>query len=194
MLVRRDLGGGHYVEWDDSAEFVDVGDRLVPPRFQAVLPPWDERVGMRITVEIRAGVPVCRRLEFEAAPDGRDLRPADLAINLDAVVEAMCASVTLHVVDENAAPSNLMIGANPETPFWDETVRRMRRARVGRPVKLSDERIQKAAEVYRTNVGDRPTEAVAAAFGVAHRTAAKYVMEARTRGFLPSTTPGKKQA
>jgi hypothetical protein len=194
MLVRRDLGGGHYVEWDDATEFVDVGERLVPPRFLAVLPPWDERVGMRVAIEVRAGVPVCRRLEFEAAPDGRDLRPADLAINLDAVVEAMCASVALHVVDESADPSGLVIGGNPDTPFWGETLREMRRARVGRPVKLSDERIQKAAEVYRANVGDRPTEAVAAAFGVAHRTAAKYVMEARARGFLPATTPGKKQA
>ena len=194
MLVKRDLGSGHYVEWDSSLEFVEVGDRLVPPRFHAVLPPWDERVGMRITIEVRAGAPVCRRLEFEAAPDGRDLRPADLAINLDTVVEAMCASVALQVVDENAEPPHLVVGGSPETPFWNETIRQMRRARVGRPVKLSDERINKAADIYRANVDGRPTEAVAAAFGVAHRTAAKYVMEARTRGFLPATSPGKKQA
>lgn len=194
MLVRRDLGNGHHVEWDNVAEFVAVGDRLLPPRIRAVLPPWDDDVGLRLTIEVRNGVPVCRQLEFVTSPEGRDLRKSDLAIDLDAVVEMMCAAVALQVVDADGESSAAVVGGSPQTPFWDGTVRQVRRARAGRPVRLTDERIRQAAEIYRANLDKRPTEAVAAAFGMAHRTAAKYVGEARARGFLPPTTPGKKQA
>ena len=41
---------------------------------------------------------------------------------------------------------------------------------------------------------DRPTEAVARSFGVSHRTAARYVQQARAAGHLPKTDPGKKKA
>lgn len=194
MLVKRNLGNGHYVEWDNSVEFVVVGDRLIPPRLQAVLPPWDDNIGLSLTIEVRNGAPVCRRLELMTTPSGRDLRASDLGINLDAVVEMMCAAVALQIVGDTDAQPHIVAGGNPQTPFWDETVRQMRQSRIGRPVRLTDERIRQAAEIYRANLDQRPTEAVAAAFGMAHRTAAKYVMEARVRGFLPPTTPGKKQA
>jgi hypothetical protein len=50
------------------------------------------------------------------------------------------------------------------------------------------------AEVYREHVSERPTEAVSRVFGVSHRTAARYVQQARESGHLPETTPGKRKA
>jgi hypothetical protein len=56
---------------------------------------------------------------------------------------------------------------------------------------VTDEHLQKVADVYR-GAEKAPTEAVAAHFqGVAHRTATRWVSEARKRGFLPPTTRGK---
>jgi DNA-binding transcriptional regulator LsrR (DeoR family) len=69
----------------------------------------------------------------------------------------------------------------------------VRRARSGRPC-ISRERLQKVAEIYREHIDDRPTEAVSRTFGISHRTAARYVQQARESGLLPDTTPGKRKA
>jgi len=45
--------------------------------------------------------------------------------------------------------------------------------------------------VYRANVNDRPTEAVAEHFGRQHRTATQYIKRARERGFLGPAIKGK---
>ena len=70
----------------------------------------------------------------------------------------------------------------------------IRRARSGRPRAVTPERLRKVAEVYRQHFADRPTEAVARSFGVSHRTAARYIRQARDAGHLPETDPGKTKA
>jgi hypothetical protein len=60
-------------------------------------------------------------------------------------------------------------------PVDDYTaLRDIQRIRSGRS-RMSVERLQKIADVYRQHVDDRPTEAVARAFGVSHRTSFIYV-------------------
>jgi transposase-like protein len=55
-------------------------------------------------------------------------------------------------------------------------------------------RRQDVADIYRQHIDDRPTEAVSRAFGKSHRTAARWVQQAREAGLLPDTTPGKRKA
>lgn len=56
---------------------------------------------------------------------------------------------------------------------------------------ITDELLREVADVYRANVDDRPTIAVAEHFGRQHRTAALYVKKARERGFLGAAAVGK---
>lgn len=55
---------------------------------------------------------------------------------------------------------------------------------------IRDERV---AEIFREHVGGAPTQAVAALLGVASRTAARRVQQARDAGLLPATKQGKKK-
>ena len=68
----------------------------------------------------------------------------------------------------------------------------VRRARKGGR-KVTSAFLERVAEVYRNNVGNKPTEAVAVAFGIKHSTAAEYVRRARAapHHYLPPTTRGK---
>ncbi|WP_414688638.1 DUF6214 family protein [Mycobacterium sp.] len=81
-------------------------------------------------------------------------------------------------------------------PDWEvdrkSAVANARRTRKGRPRGSVD--LEKIADIYRMHLNDRPTDAVSRAFGKSHRTAARYVGEARRAGLLPPTTPGRKNA
>lgn len=61
-------------------------------------------------------------------------------------------------------------------------------------LRTARERLQEVDETYHEHIDDRPTEAVSHAFGISHRTAARYVQQARESGLLPDTTPGKRKA
>ncbi|MGH3475325.1 MAG: hypothetical protein ACRDQD_00645 [Nocardioidaceae bacterium] len=66
-----------------------------------------------------------------------------------------------------------------------------RQARAARKVEITDDLLREVAGIYRANVTDRPTEAVAEHFDKAHRTAARYIELAREAGFLGAATRGK---
>ena len=51
--------------------------------------------------------------------------------------------------------------------------------------------LDRVARVYR-QAPSRPTEAVAAEFGVAHRTASRYAQRPREAGLLPPSAHGRK--
>jgi hypothetical protein len=66
--------------------------------------------------------------------------------------------------------------------------------RSGQKRRITGDFLRQVAEVYRTNIGHAPTEAVARTFGVKHRQATDYVRQARDRGFLPPTKQGRAKA
>ncbi len=72
-----------------------------------------------------------------------------------------------------------------------EAAKVVQRARSASRQVITEETIREVARVYRANATRRPTQAVAKAFGVQHRTASKYVRRARDIGLLPETTAGK---
>jgi hypothetical protein len=59
---------------------------------------------------------------------------------------------------------------------------------------MTDEFLQKVAQVYRENIDGKPTKAVGEVFSVQPRMASKYVDRARQKGYLSKTVRGKKKA
>jgi len=106
----------------------------------------------------------------------------------------MFAAFAAKVVEDN--PDGTV--ASIEVPFGashESAVTVLHDARKGHGARrLTPALLAEVAQVYRARIDDRPTAAVAAAFGVAHRTAALYVQRAREAGLLPPTTRGKKRA
>jgi len=77
--------------------------------------------------------------------------------------------------------------------FSDEYRRIGNRAARKQGQAYTDDHYRRVAEIYRTALHskDHPTKAVAVGFTVTPSTAGRYVMEARRRGFLGPTEPGK---
>jgi hypothetical protein len=64
----------------------------------------------------------------------------------------------------------------------------------GQRRRITDEFLQRVADVYLNNSDHAPTYAIATSFGVKHRMAGYYVDKARRRGFLPAVTKQRKKA
>ena len=58
---------------------------------------------------------------------------------------------------------------------------------------MTDEFLQKVAQVYRENIDGTPTKTVGEVFNVQPRMASKYVERARQQGFLSPDRPGKEE-
>ena len=180
---------GHGRASYETADVV-IGDRLVPSEIFV-----DVRGGMStpdftMKIEVRQGIPVCTEMTLTARPDGPEIREKDLKyLRLNDWLEQIVAQCSMKYSGSfPGGVTSWVTLVDDRTALSD-----IRRARSGRP-RITGERLQKVAEIYRQHVDDRPTEAVARAFGVSHRTAARYADQARKAGLLPATSPGKKKA
>lgn len=172
-------------------DWAQVGDRWVPRRI-FVHSPMADQPDLTMTIEVRQGIPVYAEVAVRARPDGPDIRRKDLDdLPLDDWLEQIVAACSLIAteLDESGRPKSLRKKGSDRRAAMANA----RRVRSGRP-RISSERLQKVAEIYREHIADRPTIAVTRAFGVSHRTAARYVQQARESGLLPDTTPGKRKA
>ena len=139
-------------------------------------------------IEVRKGVPRWAEVTLRARPDGPEVRDKDLdAIRLDDWLEQIAAMCSVAHSGTGAGWEGWSKPVNDGGALAD-----IRRVKSGRP-RISRERLQKVAEIYRQHFDDRPTNAVATAFGKDPRTAARYVRLAHDAGFLPDTTKGKKE-
>jgi Family of unknown function (DUF6214) len=191
-LVRRTVSfaGGITATYDPASGRVQVGDRWVPPRIIVHSAGSANEPDLRMMIEVRQGIPVYTEVTLHARPDGPEVRRRDLDIPLDGWLEQIVAACSLIArgIDASGNWTTLV------QPIEDRAaLTNVRRARSGRP-RIPQERLQEVADVYREHIEERPTEAVSRAFGVSHRTAARYVQQAREAGLLPDTTPGKRKA
>ncbi len=175
--------GGHGQATWEKAD-VEIGDRLVPREIFVYVRGGTEQPDLEMKIEVREGIPQCVELVLRARPDGGpEVRDKDLAvIRVNDWLERIVAVCSL-----KRSGSGWAKPVDDRTALADITRVRSRRPRISR------ERLQKVAEVYRQHFDKRPTEAVARAFDVSHRTAARYVQQARAAGHLPKTEPGKKK-
>jgi hypothetical protein len=101
------------------------------------------------------------------------------------------SSPALRLMEPASVPTAAVRRKASEIARGFEAARAARDARAARRVKITDALLREVATVYRANVNDKPTEAVAEHFGRQHRTATHYIKRARERGFLGSAIKGK---
>jgi hypothetical protein len=184
-----DFWGGHgRATYGDDLSL--VGDRMVPSPISVEIRGGPSQPDLSMTIEVRQGIPVWTEVCVRARPDGPEVREKDLSrVHLKLWLEQIVAVASAKV---SGVPGQWGVGWSK--PVDDASaLSDIRQARSGRS-RISQERLSKVAEVYRENIHDRPTEAVKRAFDLSHRTAARYVQQARERGLLPATSPGKKKA
>ena len=149
--------------------------------------PYEVHVGVRML----ASGPRAERVELVQMKDerGRHTGPyvtstafRDLALT-DLLGRAVEAAVTVAVKVERSADEASGTLRQPTDEERQGFARRYRRD--GRRLP-DDERLARVAEVYREAIllGERPTQAVADALGVARSTAGRWVQEARTHSYL----------
>ena len=177
------------------APAVIVGDRAVPQRIDLSHPGAGGEPAIFLELEFVEGVPRCRSISLTAQKDGQPVRPVDLNAAQKLLLESMdtvFAAFAWRV--ERTGKSTYAVFLEESDESFNASLVAVTRTR--RPRKVDRAFLQRVAEIYRENIGGKPTEAVAADLGVAHRTAASYVKQARDAKppLLPPTTKGKKQA
>jgi hypothetical protein len=164
--------GGHGRANYETADVV-VGDRLVPSEIFVNVRGGISTPDFAMKIEVRQGIPVCTEVSLTARPDGPEIREKDLKyLRLNDWLEQIVAQCSMKY-----SSSGGVTGWAKPVDDWGA---------------LAD--MQKVAEIYRQHFDKRPTEAVARSFGVSHRTAARYVQQARAAGHLPDTDRGRKKA
>lgn len=194
MRIRTRIAIGEigWIEYD-AAAMRQVGDRLLPAEVIATFPSDATSPALRLRLAIVDGVPQCRDIHIEAKPEGREVRTSDLrSVPLEQWIGDLFAVAASRIVSTSGGVVTAVDEADPRR--LTQARRVVERARAASRRSVTDDLLREVADVYRANVDGRPTEAVQRAFGVAHRTAAKYVQLARAKQLLPPTTPGRRNA
>jgi hypothetical protein len=174
----------------DMLDRVRVGDRVIPRRIDVTIPKTGDLPSFSMRMEVRRGVPVCTEVTVRAKDDGREVRTTDLrAVQIEDWLEDVVAAASLHVISESEG--SVTAEHRGDADARRAAIKTIREARAASRRKITDELLERVAEVYRENVHDHPTQAVERAFGVSYRTASRYVQMARPK-YLPPTSPGKK--
>jgi hypothetical protein len=192
-VIRRTIRGDWWTATTTTPDDVRIGDRLVPTAINVDCPGDGHQPALHLRLEVVDGVPQCRELRIVSVPGGREVRPVDLGAVRE-WVEELFAAFAARVVEDDADGVAAVVEV-PFGPSHDGAVSLLHDARKGQGARrITPALLAEVVEVYRAHVDERPTAAVAAAFGVAHRTAALYVQRAREAGLLPPTTRGKRRA
>lgn len=177
------------MRWAESTDLVRVGDVLIPERIEVELPGAAGQPTVELTVEFRDGVPGFTRIELSSKSEARQIVSRDVGLVRDrmnhwlhnAILESAAQRPGGSVTAQDWAS-----GAGPQTAIREvrPTTRR----------KVTDALLLDVAAIYRNNLDGKPVVAIQLAYNVPHRTAARYVQQARERGHLPATTRGRKTA
>lgn len=174
-----------------SGEYMLAGNSWLPTWVEIEVNGHNEP-NLFARVEIRDDVPRLVELGWRASEHQREIRQKDLREqSVATILDDVYAMTIIEVRDGEAV---LNVGA--EGSEQDQKMRDLlEELRVGKGKRrISTELLRQVADVYRANIDQAPTEAVARTFGVRSRMASSYVQRARERDFLPPTTQGKKQA
>jgi hypothetical protein len=173
----------------DPNDTVRLGDRTVPRVLIAEIsyPPLARKLPtLRLELEVVGDRPQCREICYSSSPGGREIRQGDI----DELRIADWISYLFAVTARSDRGD--FVDALTSVPEVRGLVDAARRG--NGPRKVDRAFLEQVAGVYRRNLHDRPTQAVADAFGIAHSTAAEYVRRARAAGLLPPTSRGKRRA
>jgi hypothetical protein len=184
-----------YRQWNVTAsdELAPVGQMQMPARFTLHL--FDHDSGgpnIDLTWEVRDGVPECADVHITRSEGGHEIRVSGLAgVRIEDCLEIAVWWLMSARVDGGLEPDL------PDKTYWFDfgrargAVAETRTVRAARKVKITDDVLREVADIYRDNISNKPTEAVAEHLGKQHRTAALYIQRARKRGFLGAAIKGK---
>jgi len=184
MRTRIDLTVG-WADYDGLGDKMRIGDRMVPQSVYVNFPGVDGQPRLTMTIDSSSGVPRCTDLRIESVEGGREVRTKDLrAVEVDNWIEAIVPLAMAQVVSEGPGGTNSVVRVpdSNSADFKAAKATLTRARRIGRR-KVNDDLYRRVAEVYKSE-DLRPAEAVRLAFGVADRTAFRYIAEARKRGLL----------
>lgn len=192
-MNRLKLGDSGWLAFD-RGDLVRVGDRLLVRQIRATFPPGAGYPGLELDFEVMDGVPQCRAVRMKAAEGEREVRTSDLrAIPLTDWVEHFFALTATVITGEDE--SGVIEGVvTLDEKAVRKTEKVVQQARSAGRRKITDDFLREVADIYRAHIDERPVEAVRLAMAVQYRTAAMYVERARAEGFLPKTSPGKRNA
>jgi hypothetical protein len=164
---------------------VRLGDAIVPPRAAYVVDGANGSPSIRVEFEIRDGQSTCALVHIEAAAAGRGIRSGDLALpSLDRLGLDVFTELAM---SEAERPSDWFI--HPR----DHKRRTHVRGEIRSAATVAE--LEEVARVYRANVHGQPRRAVREQMGYdSDRTASRRIEAARTQGYLPRTTQGKRKA
>lgn len=194
--MRTKVGDLGWLDYDSAPSArVRVGDRLLPREVVVNFPSAGDDPALYMRLVIKNGVPSCAELRIVGKEAGREVRTSDLrAVPLESWIEDLFALTALRLEEQpDGEVTAVMDGTEAR---GREAAKVVQRARAASRRTITRDRLKEAARIYRDNIEGNPTQAVARAFGVQHRTAAKYVQLARVAvpPLLPETTPGKRRA
>lgn len=155
----------------------------------------DLRLPFDVSLKIEAdenGVPVCTVLQCKRRPGGKPVTKTALAgLPLPAIIkEAVRRVATPLAQTDQGFELDLL-----DEPTERDVYAAFRRPRPATSHRVTDEHLRLVAEVYQLAVDQEdpaPTTRVAEVLYLTRPTAGRHVSEARKRGFLPPTKPGKK--
>jgi hypothetical protein len=168
-----------------------MGAAEVPEEFGCQLSQFDDgHPQVEVHWQVVNGAPVCREVRVQATDSGHEVQCSGLAgVRLEDLLERTIRALLWQGKMQHAK--------DPDRWVWpwgepaQEAVREVRAARSARRIKVTDELLREVAAVYRENVEDKPTQAVADRFNKSDRTARLYVKQARDRDFLGAAIKGK---
>ncbi|HLZ37729.1 MAG TPA: hypothetical protein VKP64_08215 [Mycobacteriales bacterium] len=151
----------------------------------------DESPVVELHCEVRGEVPQCRGVTVTSKDNGREIVSSDLRrVRVEDLLELAVVHVAL-AVRESDKNGRVRLGLITGEEGARATLRVTRQVRAEARRKMTPALLREVAEVYRASIGDRPTQAVARHFGVAHRTAALYVKKAREARELRPAVRGR---
>jgi len=166
-------------------ESVDVGDLRVPSPIEVDFPGIEHQVSLFMLIEVIDGVPRCTEIKLSSHDGKTEVRAKDLKAlldwGLDNLIEQVVSICSGRIKERGVSEDGRRYSAAEyrEGGGGIEGQRIVQRAR--RP--MSTERMRKVASVYNAQeIGG--LEAVARAFGVKERQAARYVKKARELGLI----------
>jgi hypothetical protein len=170
-------------------EIEEVGDRGIPKRVLYRHSGDKDRPGLEVAIEVQNGIPAITRVTVTADSErGVRIRTKDIRI-ADYDLEGRLA-YWLSEVTHRRATEALPDGRRPwwrysQVPAEErkDAIRNVEQARRGLRRGMTDELLMRVAEVYRA--ADPPRrKAIELAFDTSERSAARWIAEAKRRGFI----------
>ena len=168
-----------------------IGNRLLPRRFTLTAINDDDSPNLRMVFAVLDGVPQCRGVHIESSDGGREVQSGDLrALRLEDFLE-FAMTETASVVTKTTAAGETTAVHTVDPDERARTLKVLQRARSDARRKVTDDMLREVAAIYRTNLDNNPTQAVADHYDKSPRSARLYVKQARDKGFLGAAVKGK---